>query len=88
MRLVKATKNLPTYPKREAINPLLLTVGVAMTLTACTPTGKVPANPTTHPVKESASPKHIEPVSPAGGLPVYIPPISEESNGSRWSTKP
>ena len=82
MKIEQATQPLANYPTRKSLTPILLSVGVAMTLTACTPSaGKMPVKetPQKHPVKESNTNENIEEAPIAGGLPIYIPPIEEEN---------
>jgi len=88
MKLKKAPIKTPNYPKRENFKPIMLSVTVAMALTACTPhtAGKMPnknsennCTSTPNQVREEIkTPENI-----AGGMPVYIP-----DQNRTWGQKP
>jgi len=79
MRLKKAIKRETNYPKKENLKPIMLSVTVAMALTACTPNtaGKMPnkeSNCSSEPVAINSNPQEVSPPENiAGGMPVYIP---------------
>ena len=77
MKLEKAIKSNIAYPNKESIKPILLSVGVAMALSACTPpvAGGIPpkeqnSSITAPPITESHPEVEI-PAEIAGGIPIF-----------------
>lgn len=68
MELKKATQPTINYPSKTKFKPLLVGMGMAVFLTACTNTSH--QEPI---VKESPKYQIEEPINVAGGIPAHIP---------------
>jgi len=88
MKLEKAIKRTTSYPTKESIKPILLSLSVAIALSSCTPpiTKKVSTtgNEPNTPIDESKKDEVSVPPQIAGGMPPYIPPT--DSNNSKTSS--
>lgn len=89
MKLKKAIETTISYPTRESIKPIILSVSVAMALSACTPpppvAGGIPA-PTSKPTPVTVVPVNevknevVLPEGVAGGIPAHIIPVDSPYN--------
>jgi len=84
MRLKKAIERTTSYPTKESIKPILLSLGVAIALSGCTTPSriakKIPAPVSTPPTDEAKKDEVPVPAEVAGGIPVHIIPIDSNDN--------
>ena len=99
MKLKKAIETTISYPRRESIKPILLSVSVALVLSACTPpvAGGIPAptiKPTSTPTPTATTSHEVKhevevPENVAGGIPAPIipPPSIYDEKSSNFKKK-
>jgi len=88
MRLKKAIETSTSYPTKESIKPILLSLGVAIALSGCTPPPRIakkipaPVNEqlSTPPTDEAKKDEVPVPNEVAGGIPAHIIPPNPNDN--------
>ena len=83
MKLKKATNIVTGYPTRESIKPILLSVSVAVALTACTP-GAMPNNTQGSDCYTPVNAQQNQEINPPENIAGYIP----EENNQTWGNTP
>ena len=73
MKLKKATNIKIDYPSKETITPILIGIGMALTISACTqPVAQEPI------ISQKNNKDIEESANVAGGMPVHMPPPKEQ----------
>jgi len=72
MRLKKAIETSTSYPTKESIKPILLSLSVTLALSACTTTPP--------PIDEAKNNEVSMPAEVAGGIPADIIPPTDSNN--------
>jgi len=87
MRLKKAIETSTSYPTKESIKPILLSLGVAIALSGCTPPSRIAkkietpvSEPSTPPIDEAKNNEVSVPPQVAGGIPAHIIPANSNDN--------